>query len=62
MMQEAKAAWTFTPEMFQPFYNLQIVTVQQTIDGERMSLPLMEEVSKKARKATKSNQDGLAFE
>ena len=36
--------------MFQPFDKLQIVTIQQILDGERMNLPLMEEVTKKAKK------------
>jgi hypothetical protein len=35
--------------MLQPFDRLQTVTIQEILDGERMNLPLMEEVVKKAR-------------
>ena len=56
MVQEAKEAGTFKPEMFQPFDKLQIVTVQQILDGERMNLPLMEEVTKKAQKVKIGNE------
>lgn len=45
--------------MFQPFDKLQIVTIQQILDGERMNLPLMEEVTKKAQKAKKDDQPSL---
>ena len=44
----AKQQGQFKPEMFQPYDKLQIVTVQQILDGERINLPLMEEVTKKA--------------
>ncbi|MGB7208477.1 MAG: hypothetical protein WBD27_07450 [Pyrinomonadaceae bacterium] len=40
--------------MFQPFDKLQIITIQQILDGARMNLPLMEEVTKKAQKAKKT--------
>ena len=44
-------------EPLSPFYNkLQIVTVQEILDGARMNLPLMEEVTKRANKAKKDNQ------
>ena len=56
MVQEAKEAGTFKPEMFQPFDKLQIVFVQQILDGERMNLPLMKEVTKKAQKAKTGEQ------
>ena len=59
MVQEAKEAGTFKPEMFQPFDKLQIVTVQQILDGARMSLPLMEEVNKKAQKGKNDDQPSL---
>ncbi len=62
MKQEAKEAGTFKPEMFQPFDRLQIVTVQQILDGERINLPLMEEVTKKAKKAKNDDQPGLLSE
>ena len=57
MIQEAKEAGTFKPEMFQPFDRLQIVTVQQILDGERMNLPLMEEVAKKAKRNISDGSD-----
>ena len=59
MNQEAEEAGKFQPDMFQPFDKLQIVTVQQILDGERMNLPLMEEVTKKAQKAKKDDQPSL---
>ena len=62
MKQEAKEAGKFKPEMFQPFDRLQIVTVQQILDGERISLPLMEEVTKKAQKSKKDDQPSLLGE
>ncbi len=62
MIQEAKEAGTFKPEMFQPFDKLQIVTVQEILDGERMNLPLVEEVTKKAQKAKKDDQPTLLAE
>ena len=57
MIQEAKEAGTFKPEMFQPFDRLQIVTVQQILDGARMNLPLIEEVTKKARRSVSDGSD-----
>lgn len=59
MVQEAKEAGTFQPEMFQPFDRIQIVTVQEILDGERMALPLMEQVTKKAQKSKKDDQPTL---
>ncbi len=50
------------PQMFPPFDKLQIVTIQQILDGERMNLPLMEEVTKKAQKAKKADQPTLLSE
>ena len=50
-------AGTFKPEMFQPFDRLQIVTVQQILDGARMNLPLIEEVTKKARRSVSDGSD-----
>lgn len=58
----AKQQGKFKPEMFQPFDKLQIVTVQQILDGERMNLPLVEEVTKKAQKAKKDGQPNLLSE
>ena len=55
MRDFAKQQGKFKPDMFQPFDKLQIVTIQQILDGERMNLPLMEEVSKKAQKAKKDD-------
>lgn len=62
MIQEAKEAGTFKPEMYQAFDKLQIVTVQQILDGDRINLPLIEEVSKKAQKAKKDDQPNLLEE
>ena len=47
----AKQQGKFKPDMFQPFDKLQIVTIQQILDGDRMNLPLIEEVTKKAQKS-----------
>ena len=62
MMQEAKAAGQFKPENFAAFDKLQIVTVQEILDGAKMNLPLMEEVTKRAQKAKADNQAGLFTE
>lgn len=59
MIHEAKEAGQFKPENFSAFDRLQIVTVQQILDGARMNLPLMEEVTKRAQKAKTDNQGGL---
>ncbi len=58
----AKQQGKFKPEMFQPFDRLQIVTVQEILDGARMNLPLVEEVTKKAQKAKKADQPTLLSE
>jgi len=58
-LKQNKEAGTFKPEMFQPFDKLQIVTVQQILDGARMNLPLMEEVTKKAKKAELKAEQGV---
>ncbi len=58
----AKQQGKFKPDMFQPFDKLQIVTIQQILDGERMNLPLVEEVTKKAQKAKKDDQPTLLSE
>lgn len=57
MIQEAKEAGKFKPEMFPEIDRLQIVTVQDILDGQRMNLPLMEEVVKKARRSIVSSTD-----
>ncbi len=62
MIQKAKEAGKFKPHMFQPFDRLQIVTVQEILDGERISLLLMEEVTKKAQKTKKDDQPSLLSE
>lgn len=59
MIREAKEAGQFKPENFGAFNRLQIVTVQQILDGARMNLPLMEEVTKRAQKAKQHNQTNL---
>ena len=56
MIQEAKEAGKFKPEMYPAFDRLQIVTVQEILDGQRMNLPLMEEVTKKAQKTKIGDQ------
>ncbi|CAN5650727.1 hypothetical protein BH24ACI2_BH24ACI2_03210 [soil metagenome] len=63
MIQEAKAAGQFKPENFSAFDRLQIVTVQEILDGAKMNLPLMEEVAKRARKAkVEKSQITLGFD
>ncbi len=62
MIQEAKAAGVFKPENFSAFDRLQIVTIQEILDGAKMNLPLMEEVTKRAQKAKADNQTGLFTE
>lgn len=59
MRQEAKGAGQFKPKNFAAFDKLQIVTVQEILDGARMNLPLMEEVTKRAQKAKADNQSKL---
>lgn len=59
MQQEAKAAGQFKPEHFAAFDKMQIVTVQEILDGARLNLPLMEEVAKKAARRVTTKQDGL---
>ncbi len=59
MVTFAKQQGKFKPDMFQPFDKLQIVTIQQMLDGNRMNLPLMEEVTKKAQKSKKDDQPTL---
>ena len=53
MIEFAKQQGQFKPEHFSAFDRLQIVTVQEILDGARMNLPLMEEVTKQANKAKK---------
>lgn len=62
MRIEAKAAGQFKPENFNAFDRLQIITVQEILDGARMNLPLMEEVTKRAQKAKSDVQNTLSFE
>ena len=62
MIEFAKKQGQFKPEHFSGFDKLQIVTVQEILDGARMNLPLMEEVTKKAQKAKKDNQSSLFSE
>ena len=56
MIQEAKAAGQFKPENFAAFDRLQIVTVQEILDGAKMNLPLMEEVTKRAQRKASETQ------
>ncbi len=62
MIQEAKAAGQFKPENFAAFDRLQIVTVQEILDGAKMNLPLMEEVINRAQKAKTNRQVGFFTE
>jgi len=59
MLLEAKEAGQFKPEYHTAFDRLQIVTVQEILDGRRMNLPLVEEVTKKAQKAKRDAQPSL---
>jgi site-specific DNA-methyltransferase (adenine-specific) len=61
MIQEAKAAGQFKPENFAAFDRLQIVTVQEVLDGAKMNFPLMEEVTKRAQKIKTQSQITLDF-
>ena len=56
MIEEAKSAGQFKSEYLPAIDRLQIVTVQQILEGERMNLPLVAEVAKRAQKAKQSNQ------
>ena len=51
MIEFAKQQGQFKPENFPAFDRLQIVTVQEILNGVKMNLPLMEEVTKRAQKA-----------
>ncbi len=62
MIQEAKAAGQFKPENFAAFDRLQIVTVQEILDGARMTLPLIEEVTKRAQSVVKEKQIGMSYD
>ena len=57
MLLEANEAGQFKPEYHTAFDRLQIVTVQQILDGARMNLPLMEEVTKKAKRTISDGSD-----
>ncbi|CAN5577503.1 hypothetical protein BH10ACI1_BH10ACI1_32640 [soil metagenome] len=59
MIEFAKQQGQFKPEHFSAFDKLQIVTVQEILDGARMNLPLIEEVTKRAQKVKADNQAGL---
>jgi len=62
MIEFAKQQGQFKPEHFAAFDRLQIVTVQEILDGTRMNLPLMEEVTKRAQKIKQDNQSSLFSE
>ncbi len=62
MIAEAKSAGQFRTEHYPAFDRLQIITVQDILDGNRMNLPLMEEVTKRAQRAKADAQIGLNFE
>ena len=60
MIEFAKQQGQFKPENFAAFDKLQIVSVQEILDGVRMNLPLMEEVTKRAQTAKRDNQPGFS--
>lgn len=62
MIEFAKQQGQFKPENFAAFDKLQIVSVQEILDGARMNLPLMEEVTKRAQKAKSDPQMGFSFD
>ena len=62
MYTKAKSYGKFKPEGFPPYDRVQIVTVQEMLDGARMNLPLMEEVTKKAQTAKTVDQPSLLDE
>ncbi len=63
MIEFAQQQGKFKPEHFAAFDKLQIVTVQEILDGARMNLPLMEEVAEKAaRREASGKQSGLFAE
>lgn len=55
-------AGQFKPENCLAFDRLQIVTVQEILDGARMNLPIMEEVTKRAQSAIKEKQIGISYD
>ncbi|MBA4185358.1 MAG: restriction endonuclease [Acidobacteria bacterium] len=56
MIEFTKQQGQFKPENFAAFDRLQIVTVQEILDGAGMNLPLMEEVTKRAQKSKSASQ------
>jgi len=61
MLEEARQAGQFKGD-FATFDRLQIVTVRQILDGERMHLPLLAEVAKRARSKSDAKQMGMYTE
>jgi len=60
MLQEARIAGTFQTEVnLQKLQRLQIVTVKQILDGERLNVPLTHELLKKAKAQSADSQLGL---
>ncbi len=61
MIQEAKSAGVYkNPFMAgQTFDKLQIVTIQDMLEGKRLALPLTHEVLKKAKSQIRAEQSGL---
>jgi len=60
MLQEARIAGTFQTEVnLQKLQRLQIVTVKQILDGERLNVPLTHELLKKAKAQSSDSQLGL---
>ena len=62
MVNEAKAAGQYRHEdMGRNYDRIQIVTVQELLNGERLEIPMSLEVLKAAQKATNADQDALPF-
>ena len=51
MRQEAREAGQFKSDYLPPLDRLQIVTVQEILNGSRMQLPLVAEVAKRGQKS-----------
>ena len=58
----SKRSRRFKPEKYQAFDRMQIVTVQEILDSERINLPRMEDVTQKAHKAKSDAQPNLGLE
>ena len=59
MKQEAAAAGFYNSDYMGGIEKIKIVTVEQIVNGERLSIPLAADVLKKAEQATDDNQISL---